>query len=122
MIPQAYQDYEKHVAVWALRQILRHKNRQRLPIRRPEQLVAHLMFFYPTEPTANDIFNSPKSVCDALEKFAYENDNQLVIGSVAKAKDAENPRVEIIILDNPPDPTIRWERLKAAIEAGQEIL
>jgi Holliday junction resolvase RusA-like endonuclease len=119
-IPETYREFEKRVKVQALQQIIGRRDRGRFPIPKGTQIVVHLMFFYPYEPTANDVFNAPKSVCDALEGILYENDNQILIGMVAKAKDAKEPRIEIMVEDVTEDAVTWWNRWRAAIEDGQQ--
>lgn len=111
-IPETYQDFEKRVKVQALQQILGRKDRGRFPIPAGTPLVVYLMFFYPYEPTANDVFNSPKSVCDALQGVIYDNDNQIVIGAVGKTRDRANPRIEMIIMDPEQSAMTWWRNLK----------
>jgi Holliday junction resolvase RusA-like endonuclease len=119
-IPETYRDFEKRVKVLALEQILRRRDRARFPIPRPTQLVMHLMFFYPYEPTGNDVYNAPKSICDALQGVLYDNDNQILIGMVAKAKDDGGGRIEVVIEDPPEDVIAWWRAWRAAIEDGQQ--
>jgi len=103
----------------ALEQILGRRDRGRFPLPKGTRLVMHLMFFYPYEPSGNDIFNAPKSICDALEGIIYENDNQFVIGSVGKAKDKAEPRIEVVVEVAEEDPVTWWRRLRAEIEDEQ---
>lgn len=118
-IPASYREFEKKIKVLALQQIIGRRDRGRFPIPKGTRLVVHLMFFFPYEPTANDIYNAPKSVCDALEGIVYENDNQFIVGTVGKAKDASEPRIEMMIEEAEESAVTWWNRLRAAVEDEQ---
>ena len=42
-----------------------------------------------------DLFNAPKSLCDALNKIVWMDDKQIVLGTLSLSYDKENPRAEI---------------------------
>jgi Holliday junction resolvase RusA-like endonuclease len=116
-IPETYRDFEKRIKIEAKKQLFGRKDRDRFPILHDTKLVAYLMFFYPYEPTGNDIFNSPKSVCDALQRIIYADDNQFIIGGVGKARDRNNPRIEVIIMEPDQDAKSWWADLKKRCES-----
>lgn len=95
-VPDTYKAYEETVAKQALAQLSGDK---RFPIRKPVRIrVTALRFYYPYMPTNNDLFNAPKSFCDALNGIVWEDDSQIYeAGGLVKAKDPENPRVELEI-------------------------
>jgi Holliday junction resolvase RusA-like endonuclease len=46
---------------------------------------------------AQDRDNVSKTVCDALQGFAFANDGRILDGPITKRKDAGGPRVEVVI-------------------------
>lgn len=57
---------------------------------------ATLVFYFPDK-RRTDLFNAPKSVCDALNGVVYIDDKQITEGHLYVRYDKDNPRTEIQI-------------------------
>ncbi len=53
------------------------------------------MIFFFQDNRHPDLFNAPKSICDALNKVLWIDDKQIVSAGLKMAIDRDNPRVEI---------------------------
>lgn len=53
--------------------------------------------FSPVSRSFGDVDNLVKSICDALNGIAYNDDSQIVDLIVGKYQDAANPRAEIFL-------------------------
>lgn len=130
VIPRRYKKWERTKRTEARLQVL---GDERFPIRKPTKVRADLIFAYPYEPSRVDIYNSPKSICDALGPDQskrlpkslipgynpagpiYEDDNQIWIGSVLKVKTKGEP-VIIVRLRTITEGEYR-ELVRQAVEA-----
>lgn len=61
-----------------------------------DDVVVTLHFYFPDKRRC-DLFNAPKSVCDALNGVVYIDDKQIVEGHVFVHYDKITPRTEIIV-------------------------
>lgn len=136
VIPKSYKDWERDKRAEAAIQV---RGDDRFPILKPIKiLIGPVIFAYPYAPTQVDVFNAPKSICDAMgpERLSktkrlpagvrragpiYEDDSQIFIGGpLYKIKTTGEPAI-IVGLRTVTDDEFN-ERVKQAMEALGYVL
>jgi hypothetical protein len=131
-IPKRYKDWERARRQEAALQV---RGDDRFPIPRPTRIRCDLIFAYPYEPSQNDVFNAPKSICDAMgpEKLPrrlrtklkrtgpiYEDDSQIWVGSVLKVKTTGEP-VIVCVLETMTNDEYRAEVARRVEASGYAL-
>lgn len=83
-----YQRFERDVKIQAMKQW------KQLPL--SGRLRVDIIFYFPNKVRV-DLFNAPKSICDALNKIVWLDDKQIEEGTLKLLFDKENPRTEITV-------------------------
>jgi len=127
-IPKQYKAWEDARRLEATLQV---RGDDRFPILKPTKVRLDLIFAYPYMPMQNDVFNAPKSICDAMGPAnlprrlrtkikragpIYEDDSQIWIGSVVKVKTTGDP-VIIALLE-----TMTNEEYRAEVTRRMEAI
>lgn len=83
-----YRIYEETARLQAVAQLIGKKILK-------NEVEVEMIFYFPNKIRC-DLFNVPKSVCDALNGVLWEDDKQIIAGHLFVRYDKKNPRVEIV--------------------------
>jgi Holliday junction resolvase RusA-like endonuclease len=95
-VPEKYLLYEQRIANEISKYLSEFPNLE-LPLFPKGPVIMNIVYFLSTK-RKKDLPNLPKTTCDALQNKVYTDDSQIVLMTLRKFYDKDNPRVIIEVL------------------------